>query len=117
MSISNSSHSMESRLPSAVYWKLPSAEIETLEYGVSDGEFYFENKVLEGIDEGSSISKKIDKQHFGEVLENERRLCEKYAPQLLEQVTKRLEEICGKLELGKIKESETPSWQISESVI
>lgn len=83
--------------------------LETLEYGVLDGEFYFENKVLEGIDEGSSFFEKIDKQHFGGVLENERRLCEKYAPQLLEQVTKRLEEVCGKLELGRIKESETPS--------
>lgn len=83
--------------------------LETLEYGISDGEFYFENKVLEGIDEGSVITEKIGKRRLGEVLENELRLCEKYAPQLLEQVTKRLGEIRGKFELGKIKETKTPS--------
>lgn len=68
--------------------------LETLEYGVLNGKFYFENKVLEGIDEGECIFEFIGKERFIEVIQNEIRLCEKHAPQLLEQVTKRLDGFC-----------------------
>lgn len=73
--------------------------LETLEYGVLDGKFYFESKILEGIDEGDCIFEIIDKEHFTGVIENEIRLCKEHAPQLFEQVTKRLEDICRELDL------------------
>lgn len=73
--------------------------LETMEYGVLDGKFYFESKILEGIDEGDCIFEIIDKEHFIDVMENEIRLCKEHAPQLLEQVTKRLEDIFRELNL------------------
>lgn len=68
--------------------------LETLEYGVLNGKFYFENKVLEGIDEGECIFEIIGRERFVEVIQNEIRLCEKHAPQLLEQVKARLDGFC-----------------------
>lgn len=75
--------------------------LETLEYGVLDGKFYFESKMLEGIEEGDCVFEIIEKEHFFDMLKNEINLCREYAPQLLQQVTKRLEDICGKLNFDK----------------
>ena len=70
--------------------------LETCEYGVDGGKFYFENRVLEGIDEGDSIFENINKEHFLKVIENELTLCEKHAPQLSEQAAKLFEDLCEK---------------------
>lgn len=83
--------------------------LETVEYGVLDGELYFENMVLEGIGEGDCVFEIIDNEHFLEVLEYEIHLCEKYAPQLFEQVIKQIEVICEKLNIGKLLLSNLPS--------
>lgn len=87
----------EEKIP--VIGQLCFGPLESCEYGIDDGKFYFENKVLEGIDEGDCIFEIIDKEHFLKVIENEIALCKKHAPQLLEQVTKRLEDICRELDL------------------
>lgn len=76
--------------------------LETLEYGVSDGEFYFENEVLEGIGEGDRYFEIIETKRFLEVIENEIHLCEKYAPRLLKQVSEQLEEVCRRLKIRNI---------------
>ena len=68
--------------------------LETLEYGVMNGKFYFESRVLEGIDEGECIFKFIGAERFIEVIQNEIALCEKHAPQLSEQVKARLDGFC-----------------------
>lgn len=84
-----------------VIMRLCFGPLETMEYGVLDGKFYFESKILEGIDEGDCIFEIIDKEHFIDVMENEIRLCKEHAPQLLEQVTKRFESVCDKLNFDK----------------
>lgn len=71
--------------------------LESVEYGVLDGEFYFENRVLEGIGEGDRVFEIIDKDSFMKTLENEIRLCRENAPNFLEQVTERINKICERL--------------------
>lgn len=84
--------------------------LETVEYGVlENGEFYCENRILEGIGEGDSYFEIIDKESFLKAVENELRLCGEYAPQLLEQAAKQIEVICEKLNIGKLPLSNLPS--------
>lgn len=71
--------------------------LESAEYGVSDGEFYYENKVSEGIGEGDRFFEIIDKDSFLKTLENEIRLCRENAPNYLEQVTERINAIRERL--------------------
>lgn len=76
------------------------APLETVEYGVlENGAFYWENKILEGIGEGDSYFELIDKESFLKAADNEIRLCKEHAPQLLEQINRRLDAILKKLDL------------------
>lgn len=73
--------------------------LETCEYGIDGGNFYFENTELEGISEGDRYFKIISKEKFLDAVKNELWLCKKNAPQLLEQSARWFEDICGKFKL------------------
>lgn len=75
---------------------------ETIEYGITNDKLYFEDNILEGLDEGDCIFQIIDKEHFLKIAENELRLCEKFAPQLSGRVAEQLSDICDKFKIGKI---------------
>ncbi len=74
--------------------------LETCEYGVDGSNFYFENKILEGINEGDSYFEILDNEKFLDVIKNELWLCKKHAPQFSEQAAKLFEEICEKFKFN-----------------
>lgn len=74
--------------------------LETCEYGIDSGNFYFENKALEGINEGDRYFEILDKEKFLDALKNELWLCKKHAPQLSEQAAKLFEDICEKFKFN-----------------
>lgn len=67
--------------------------LETMEYGVLNGGFYFEWHIIEGICEGERDLERIERERFIKVLENEVRLCKEYAPPLSDTLAQFLEKI------------------------
>lgn len=69
--------------------------LETREYGVADGNFYLEEHIIEGVCEGERVFSVIGKDEFLRVLDNEIKLCERYAPHIKERLSDARDKFCG----------------------
>ncbi len=69
--------------------------LETREYGIADGKFYFEEHIIEGVCEGECDFCVIGKEEFLRVIDNEIKLCEKYAPPLAGRLSEALDKLRG----------------------